>query len=92
MSDKSCGRTTGHGERCVAGYLCGPCETAAKQGAASAADKARIAALEQQCDETKALLDEALMAVKLLCPGCKSKWVYRHCGGAPASRQERASE
>tara|TARA_R110000744_G_C19371770_1_gene563136 strand:- start:14755 stop:15123 length:369 start_codon:yes stop_codon:yes gene_type:complete len=55
--------------------------------ASRAADKARIAELEVAESEIKAHLSEALMAIKTLCPECKKKWLYRHCGDAALAHQ-----
>lgn len=46
-----CGRTTGHGESCVTGYLCGACEEKAR-----AADV--IEALSLECTALRAKLAE----------------------------------
>jgi hypothetical protein len=46
-----CGRTTGHGESCVRGYLCGACSEKSQ-----AADV--IEALAQECTELRAKLGE----------------------------------
>ena len=60
--------------------------------AARAADKARIAELEIAESELKAQLSEALMAIKTLCPECKKKWLYRHCGDAALAQQGKEGE
>ena len=49
--NKPCGRTTGHGESCSVGWLCGACADKAKAAdALELADK-RIAELEAKIDE-----------------------------------------
>jgi len=90
MSDKSCGRTTGHGERCVAGYLCGSCEATAKQEMASAADKERIAELESALGRLTKAVKELRAATPLLhCELFHHKRLDQHSSDAECPPFER---
>tara|TARA_Y100000034_G_C6729913_1_gene323305 strand:+ start:107 stop:568 length:462 start_codon:yes stop_codon:yes gene_type:complete len=56
--------------------------------AARAADKARIAELEDKAEELDRLLKEALMAFDIICPECRSHWLLRHCSDLPITEKD----
>ena len=79
--NKPCGRTTGHGESCSVGWLCGACADKAKAAdALELADK-RIAELEQvNCSR----LDEAERKLAVAREACKDirRAIERECYAA----------